>query len=47
MGARLVAPIGDDLQELVVITRAPSGFEQRSEGGVRFVPMTGEAQVQR
>jgi protein-L-isoaspartate(D-aspartate) O-methyltransferase len=37
---RLVIPIGDLVsQELVVLQRTPSGFEQRSAGGVRFVPL--------
>lgn len=37
---RLVIPIGDLVsQELVVLQRTPGGFEERSAGGVRFVPL--------
>jgi len=37
---RLVIPIGDlGSQELVVLQRSARGFEQRSAGGVRFVPL--------
>ncbi len=42
VGGRLVAPVGDRHQELVVITRTPTGFERRNAFPVRFVPMTGE-----
>ncbi|RLB46956.1 MAG: protein-L-isoaspartate O-methyltransferase [Deltaproteobacteria bacterium] len=42
VGGRLVAPVGDWHQELVVITRTPTGFERRNAFPVRFVPMTGE-----
>ncbi len=41
---RLVAPVGDLAQELVVVTRTPSGYARRSVTPVRFVPMTGRAQ---
>lgn len=41
---RLVAPVGDLAQELVVVTRTPSGYARRSVAPVRFVPMTGRAQ---
>lgn len=43
-GGRLVAPIGDHFQELVVLTRTPEGLREKSVLPVRFVPMTGEAQ---
>ncbi len=37
---RLVIPLGDlASQELVIIQRSTQGFEQRSAGGVRFVPL--------
>lgn len=44
VGGRLVAPVGDFFQELVVITKNQEG-EIRSEKSlpVRFVPMTGRA----
>lgn len=43
-GGRLVAPVGEGAQDLVVVTRTDGGFEQRSVLPVRFVPMTGRAQ---
>jgi len=37
---RLVIPLGDlASQELVVLQRTSSGIEERSAGGVRFVPL--------
>ena len=44
VGARLVIPVGEGIQELLVIERTESGVERRSVLPVRFVPMTGEAQ---
>jgi protein-L-isoaspartate(D-aspartate) O-methyltransferase len=44
MGGRLVIPVGDLDQELLVIERTASGFEERKLYPVRFVPMTGEAE---
>jgi protein-L-isoaspartate(D-aspartate) O-methyltransferase len=41
-GGRLVIPVGTDDQEIVVITRRGSGFEEQRVLPVRFVPMTGE-----
>ena len=39
-GGRLVIPIGDAQdQELVVLRRGATGFEERRLGGVRFVPL--------
>lgn len=43
-GGRLVVPVGDYSQELMVYTRTEDGFAKRSVIPVRFVPMTGEAQ---
>jgi len=40
-GGRLVLPVGDDWQELVVITRRGESFEEKKVLPVRFVPMTG------
>jgi protein-L-isoaspartate(D-aspartate) O-methyltransferase len=40
-GGRLVLPVGDAFQELIVITRCDSRFEERRLLPVRFVPMTG------
>jgi protein-L-isoaspartate(D-aspartate) O-methyltransferase len=42
-GGRLLAPVGDAYQELVLFERTPSGITQRALLPVRFVPMTGEA----
>jgi len=41
-GGRLVVPVGDDLQELVLVTRRGEKFEERRVLPVRFVPMTGK-----
>lgn len=46
VGGTLVAPVGDGIQELQIITRTPQGFSRRYGGPVRFVPMTGQAQMQ-
>jgi protein-L-isoaspartate(D-aspartate) O-methyltransferase len=43
-GGRLVLPVGDRNQELLVYERTATGFERRRLFGVRFVPMTGEAE---
>ena len=43
-GGRLVAPVGDFNQDLVLITRSVDGFDRREILPVRFVPMTGVAQ---
>ncbi|HEY2944308.1 MAG TPA: protein-L-isoaspartate(D-aspartate) O-methyltransferase [Vicinamibacteria bacterium] len=40
-GGRLVIPVGDEYQELIVVTRHGSGFDERRVLPVRFVPMTG------
>lgn len=44
VGGRLVIPVGDDYQELRVITRTRDGSTSETLFPVRFVPMTGEAQ---
>jgi protein-L-isoaspartate(D-aspartate) O-methyltransferase len=44
IGGRLVIPVGDRYQELRVLTRTETGFDERTEFPVRFVPMTGKAQ---
>jgi len=44
-GGRLVIPVGEAHQELIVVEKSPEGVISRfTAGGVRFVPMTGEAQ---
>ena len=42
VGGRLVIPVGEFYQELIVITRTDEGFTTRSVFPVRFVPMTGK-----
>ncbi|MFH0839229.1 MAG: protein-L-isoaspartate(D-aspartate) O-methyltransferase [Candidatus Omnitrophota bacterium] len=44
IGGRLVAPIGDIYQELVLITKTEKGILRKNLGAVIFVPMTGEIQ---
>ncbi len=41
-GGRLVIPVGEEWQELVVVTRRGERFEERRLLPVRFVPMTGK-----
>jgi protein-L-isoaspartate(D-aspartate) O-methyltransferase len=41
-GGRLVLPLGDESQELIVVTRRGATFEERRVLPVRFVPMTGK-----
>lgn len=43
-GGRLVIPVGEDLQHLVVVRRTGAQFKEERILPVRFVPMTGEAQ---
>jgi protein-L-isoaspartate(D-aspartate) O-methyltransferase len=46
-GGRLVIPVGDDLQELIVVTRNGASYDERRVLAVRFVPMTGEVRKPR
>ncbi|WP_458190668.1 protein-L-isoaspartate(D-aspartate) O-methyltransferase [Haladaptatus sp. NG-WS-4] len=42
-GGRLLAPLGTDVQRLVLATKRDDGLLEREQhGGVRFVPMQGE-----
>jgi protein-L-isoaspartate(D-aspartate) O-methyltransferase len=41
-GGHLVAPVGEDIQHLTVVTRAAEDLNRRVVLPVRFVPMTGE-----
>ena len=43
-GARMVIPLGDFYQQLMVIRKTEDGVEERSVIPVRFVPMTGKAE---
>ena len=45
VGGRLVAPVGRDVQRLLVITRTEQGLSTEVAADVRFVPMTGRAQA--
>lgn len=44
VGGRMILPVGDRYQELVLITRNEKGVQESRLIGVRFVPMTGEIQ---
>ncbi len=46
VGAKMVIPVGEAFQELLVLERTEAGVTRRSVLPVRFVPMTGEAQNQ-
>ena len=46
-GGRLVLPVGEAFQDLLLLTKDASGVQQRRLLPVRFVPMTGEAQEKR
>jgi protein-L-isoaspartate(D-aspartate) O-methyltransferase len=41
-GGRLILPVGEDEQELLVVKRRGDAFEESRVLGVRFVPMTGK-----
>lgn len=43
-GGRMILPVGEYVQELVVVSKTPSGMEMQNVLPVRFVPMTGEIQ---
>jgi protein-L-isoaspartate(D-aspartate) O-methyltransferase len=45
IGGRMVIPLGRAGQDLVTITRTAEGHERRSVTPVRFVPMTGKADL--
>jgi protein-L-isoaspartate(D-aspartate) O-methyltransferase len=45
IGGRLVAPVGRDEQQLLVISRTEQGLSTEVAADVRFVPMTGRAQA--
>ena len=44
VGGKLVIPLGDFFQDLVVITKTPDGIEKKEVIPVRFVPMIGEVE---
>ena len=44
VGGRMVIPLGDYFQDLVVITKGADGIASRKDVAVRFVPMVGEVE---
>lgn len=46
VGGRMVIPVGEYFQDLLVITRTADGYEEKRIDLVRLEPMTGEAQRQ-
>jgi protein-L-isoaspartate(D-aspartate) O-methyltransferase len=46
-GGKMVLPLGEELQDLLVVTRTTEGFERRIVTPVRFVPMTGKIEDER
>ena len=44
MGGRMVIPVGDYHQDLILLTKTESGLQRRNVTAVRFVPMTGEVE---
>ncbi len=44
VGGRLVIPVGEVLQELMVVIKTETGIKKMDTIPVRFVPMTGEAE---
>jgi len=44
VGGKMVIPVGNDMQELVLLTKRKDGFDEEKVAPVMFVPMTGEAQ---
>lgn len=47
VGGRMVLPLGRVEQTLIVLTKTPDGVKREECFGVRFVPMTGEAEHHR
>lgn len=44
IGGRMVIPVGDLYQDLILVKKTEKGTIQQAITGVRFVPMTGEAE---
>jgi protein-L-isoaspartate(D-aspartate) O-methyltransferase len=44
VGGRMIIPVGDLYQQMVIITKTERGVVQQRTIDVRFVPMTGEAE---
>lgn len=47
VGGKLVIPLGEQYQELVLVEKKKKGFKKRYLIPVRFVPMTGEAEKEK
>ena len=47
VGGRLVIPVGEENQQLTIITRTEQGYREETVLPVRFVPMTGDAERRR
>ena len=47
VGGRMIIPVGETRQRLVIIRRTANGYEQENSLLVAFVPMTGEPQTQK
>jgi protein-L-isoaspartate(D-aspartate) O-methyltransferase len=45
IGGRMILPVGDEDQNLILLVKGPDGIQQRTLLSVRFVPMTGEAEA--
>lgn len=45
VGGRLVIPVGDHYQQMLILTKTPRGVVEEKTIDVVFVPMTGEAQA--
>lgn len=46
LGGRMIIPVGDFHQELILLVKTEKGIEKRKKIPVRFVPMTGEAETE-
>jgi len=44
IGGRMILPLGNLYQELVLLTKTENGIQKKTLLPVRFVPMTGEIQ---
>jgi len=44
VGGKLIAPVGNFVQDLILVTKTEKGVKEEKLIGVRFVPMTGKAQ---
>jgi protein-L-isoaspartate(D-aspartate) O-methyltransferase len=44
VGGRMVIPVGDQYQQMTIVTKTKRGVVEQRTIDVRFVPMTGEAQ---